>query len=74
MLFLVSPLSTSKRQLGIENILQSDNIGGAMETGGGMTVARDESLPRVVAEVKLAKAIATAGKDFMREWSKSMKK
>ena len=44
-----------------------------METEGGMTVARDESLPRVVAEAKLAKAIAAAGKDFMREQSKSMK-
>ena len=44
-----------------------------METEGGMTVARDESLPTVVAEAKLAKAIATVGKDFMREWSKSTK-
>ena len=44
-----------------------------METKGGMTAARDESLLHVVAEAKLAKAIAAAGKDFMREWSKSMK-
>ena len=74
MLFLVSPLSTSsKRQLGIENLSQSDNIRGAMETEGGMTVARDESLPHMVAEAKLAKAIAAAGKDFMGKWSKSMK-
>ena len=63
----------SKRQVGIENLSQSDSIRGAMETEGGMTVARDESLPRVVAKAKLAKAIAAAGKDFMREWSKSMK-
>ena len=27
----------------------------------------------VVVEAKLAKAITAAGKDFMREWSKSMK-
>ena len=44
-----------------------------MKTEGVMTVARDESLPHVVAGAKLAKAIAAAGKDFMREWSKSTK-
>ena len=44
-----------------------------METEGGMTVARDESLPCVVAEAKLAKAITATVKDFMREWSKSTK-
>ena len=43
-----------------------------METEEGMREARDESLPRVVAESKLAKAIATTEKDFMGEWSKSM--
>ena len=47
--------------------------GEGVETEGGMTVASDESLPRVVAETKLAKAIAAAGKDLTREWSKSMK-
>ena len=47
--------------------------GEGIETEGGMTVASDESLPRVVAEAKLAKAIAAAGKDFMRDWSKSTK-
>ena len=52
---------------------QSDSIGRGMETEGGVTVARDESLPRVVAGAKLAKAIAAAGKDFMGKWSKSMK-
>ena len=36
-----------------------------MEIEGGMTVARDESPPRVVAEAKLAKAISAAGKYFM---------
>ena len=44
-----------------------------METEGDMTVARDESLPRVVAGAKFAKAIATAGKEFMGKWSKSRK-
>ena len=73
MLFLVFPFSASKRQLGIENLLQSDSIRGAVETEGDMTVARDNSLPRVVAKAKLAKAIAAAGKDFTREWSKSTK-
>jgi hypothetical protein len=72
-LFLVSPLSTSKRQLGIENLSHSDNIRGGMETQGGMTVARDASLLCVVAEAKLATAIAAAGTSFMRELSKSMK-
>ena len=38
-----------------------------------LTLARAESLPHVVAEAKLAKAIAAAGKDFMGKWSKSMK-
>ena len=63
----------SKRQLGIEILSQSDSIRGSIETEGGMTVARDESLPRMVVETKLAKAIAAAGKGFMREWSKSTK-
>ena len=63
----------SKRQLGIENMLQSVSLMGDMETKGGMMVVRDESLPHVVAEAKLAKAIAAAGKDFMGKWSKSMK-
>ena len=45
-----------------------------METEGGMTVTRDESLPRVFAEAKLAKAIAAVGNYSIREWSKSMKK
>ena len=63
----MSPLLTSKRQLCIENLLQSDNIRGIMETEGDMTIARDESLTRVVDNDKLAKAIAAAGKDFTRE-------
>lgn len=65
----MSPLAASKRQLGIENLSQGDSIRGAMETEGGMTVVRDESLPRVVAKALLAKAIAAAGKKFTREWS-----
>ena len=67
MFFLVSPLLTSKRQLGIENLLQSDNIRGGHGNSGWCagSVVRDESLPRVVAEAKLAKAIAAAEKDFM---------
>ena len=73
MLFLVSSLLTSKRQFGIENLSQHDNIRGAMETESGTAITRDESPPRVVAEAKLAKAIAAAGKNFMREWSKSVK-
>ena len=44
-----------------------------METEGGIREARDESLLRVVADAKLVKVIATAGKDFMGEWSKSTK-
>ena len=64
----------SKRQLGIENLSQSDSIRGVMETEGCMTVARDKSLPRAVAKAKLAKAIAATGKDFMEKWNKSMKK
>ena len=44
-----------------------------METEDSLTVARDESLPSVVVEAKLVKAIAAAGKDFMGKWSKSMK-
>ena len=69
MLFLVSLLFESKRQHGpsIENMLQRGSIRRAMEIEGGMTVARDESLPRVVAEAKLAKASVAAGKYFMRE-------
>ena len=63
----------TKRQLDIENLLQSDSIRGTTETEGGMRIARDESLPRVVAKAKLAKVIAAAGKIFMREWSKSTK-
>ena len=69
----MSPLLIRKRQLGIENQTQSDNIRGVMETGGGMTVVRNESLPRVVAKAKLAKAISAAGKDFMGTGSKSTK-
>ena len=63
----------NKRQLGIENISQSDSIRGVMGTEGGMRVARDESLPNVVSKVKPGKAIAAVGKDFMREWSKPTK-
>ena len=44
-----------------------------MEIEGGMTVARDKSLPRVVAEAKLANVIAATGNDIMRELSKSTK-
>ena len=55
----------SKRKHGIENLSKSGSIRGAMETKGGMTVARDESLPRVTAKAKLGKAIARAGKDFI---------
>ena len=44
-----------------------------METEGGMVAVRDESLLCVVAEAKLAKAIAAAGKDFTEKWSKSTK-
>ena len=58
MLFLVSSLSASKRTV------DSDSIMEAMGTEGGIMVARDESLPRVVAEAKLAKAIDAAGKIF----------
>ena len=72
-LFLVSSLSVNKRQLVIENLLQRDSTRGAIETKDGLTVARDESFPCVVAEAKLTKAIAAAGKDSMREWSKSRK-
>ena len=61
------------REFGIENMSQSESIRGGMKTEDCMTVARDESLPRAVAEAKLVKAIAAAGKDFMKEWSKSMK-
>ena len=64
----------SKRQLGIENLGQSDSIRGSMETEGVcLTLAREESFPRVVVEAKLAKAIAAAGNNFMGKWSKSMK-
>ena len=63
----MSPLSISKRKFGTENLLQSHNISGATENESGVTVERDESLPRVVVRAKLAKAIAAAGKDFMRE-------
>ena len=38
-----------------------------------MTVARDESLPNVVARTKLDKSIAATGKYFIGKWSKSMK-
>ena len=38
-----------------------------------LTVARDESIPRVVSWAKLAKTIAEAGKYFMGQLSKSMK-
>ena len=38
-----------------------------------MTVARDESLPPMIAEARLARAIAAAGKDVMGKLSKSMK-
>ena len=72
-MFLVSPLSTSKRKLGIENLSQSDSIRGTMEIEGGMTVARDKSLPRVVAEAKLTNVLAATGNDIMRELSKSTK-
>ena len=51
-----------KGQLVIENMLQRDIIRGGMETEGGMPVARDESLPRVVVGSKQAKVIITAGK------------
>ena len=44
-----------------------------IETEGGMTIARDESFPRVVTGAKLAKAIAATGKYFMGKWSRSMK-
>ena len=44
-----------------------------METEGGMRVTRDESLPCMVAEAKLFKAVATVGKGFMGKWSKSTK-
>ena len=49
--------------------------GEGIETEGDMTVASDESLPRVVAGLlKLANEIAAAGKDFMGKWSTSTKK
>ena len=44
-----------------------------MDTEGDMMVARDESFLCMVAEAKLAAAIAAAGTSFMRELSKSMK-
>ena len=42
-----------------------------MDTEGGMTVARDDSLLHMVDKAELAKAIAAAGKYFMGKWSKS---
>ena len=63
----------AREKIGIENLSQSDSIRGTMEIEGGMTVARDKSLPRVVAEAKLANVIAATGNGIMRELSKSTK-
>ena len=60
------------RQLGIENVTQTDSIRGGMEIEQGTTETRDESLPCVVVKAKLVKVIAAAGKYFMGEWSRSL--